>query len=43
MAARVEEAVVDAFLRVTRAPGRGRRFGPEKRLRIVWVRESHEE
>ncbi|MEU6505752.1 recombinase family protein [Streptomyces sp. NPDC046942] len=72
MAARVEEAVADAFLSrnptlvaqwersevqgkrgllfaavervwVTRAPGRGRRFDPEKRLRIVWAGENHEE
>jgi hypothetical protein len=28
---------------VTRAQGRGQRFDPEKRLRIVWVGASHEE
>ena len=28
---------------VARAPGQGRRFEPEKRLRIVWTGEGHTE
>ncbi|MET8247864.1 zinc ribbon domain-containing protein [Streptomyces sp. NPDC005202] len=28
---------------VTRAPGRGRRFDPEKRLHIIWAGEGHDE